>query len=40
MYRRILLLIMSIATFIAMTGIASACATTGYQPKVPESMLK
>jgi len=40
MYKRILFIVVSIATFIAMTGIASACSLNGYQPEVPKSMLK
>jgi cyclic lactone autoinducer peptide len=40
MYRRILFIVVSIATFIAMTGIASACALNGYQPEVPKCLLK
>jgi len=40
MFKKILFVLMTIALFLAHAGVASACLVTGYQPRVPESLLK
>ncbi len=40
MYRRLLLIAMAVATFLAQISVASACHATGYQPNLPEVLKK
>ncbi|QXM07196.1 cyclic lactone autoinducer peptide [Crassaminicella indica] len=38
MMRRLLQLSVAVLTFFAITNAASACATLGYQPELPEQL--
>ncbi|EEG78047.1 cyclic lactone autoinducer peptide [Dethiobacter alkaliphilus] len=40
MKKRILILLSSILTLVALSGAASACTATLYQPELPEALKK